>query len=323
MLRDLPAAARPQAFPAGLPAGSYVMGLTPFNRDGDLDEVALREHARRMARENTGFWPASPATGEGSQMSDAEIFRVLEIVAEETGGLYPVVAGNREHPTAAANIRFAREAASRGAAAVQLYPPTLGHSFTPTAAMLRRFYDEVLDAVDAPVVLSSNFMTGFEVPAAVFERPVTEYPNVVGIFKHHPDQGNVAEFAARFGARTTVLTMAQKLLFAAAVGAAGALDNLQNVAPRLCFRLHDALRRGDLSGAGAAYLTMTRLLSGIAQFSAEYSAPRVVTYKAMLGILGMPGGYARPPYLELEQDARAALARMIDAVGLRETEGLT
>jgi 4-hydroxy-tetrahydrodipicolinate synthase len=310
------------AGPVALPPGSYVMGLTPFNRDGDLDEGALRGHVRWMARENVGFWPASPATGEGAQMSDAEILRVLEIVAEEMAGRIPVVAGSREFPTAAQNIRFAAEARARGADAVQVYPPTLGHSFAPDTAMLRAFYDEVLSAVEAPVVLSSNFMTGFEVPASVFERPVEEYPQVIGIFKHHPDQQNVASFVARFAPRTTVLTMTQRLMFSFAVGAAGELDNLQNVAPRLCRSLHDALHRGDLPAAGEVYRTVTSLWGGISGFCAEFSAPRVVVYKAILGLLGLPGGSARKPYLELGEDALKALARVIDAAGLRDIEGL-
>jgi 4-hydroxy-tetrahydrodipicolinate synthase len=298
------------------------MGLTPFTRGGDLDEAALRDHVRWLARENVGFWPASPATGEGIQMSDAEVLRALEITAEEMAGRIPVVAGSREFPTAAENIGFAEEARARGADAVQLYPPTLGHSFAPTVAMLERFYGDVLSAVDVPVVLSSNFMTGFEVPAAVLDRPVAEYPQVVAVFKHHPDQQNVAAFVCRFAARTTVLTMTQKLMFAVAAGAAGSLDNLQNVAPRQCRALHDALQRGDLAAAGETYRTLTGLWSAIATFSATYEAPRVVVYKAMLRLLGLPGGYARKPYVDLGEGALTALTRLIDTVGLRDLEGL-
>ncbi|MFJ5780157.1 dihydrodipicolinate synthase family protein [Streptomyces sp. NPDC093094] len=298
------------------------MGLTPFNHDGTLDEGALREHVRWMLREDVGFWPASPATGEGSQMTDTEILRVVEIAAEEAAGRSPVVAGNREFPTAAQNIRFAAEAVERGADAVQLYPPTLGHSFVPNTAMFQAFYDEVLSAVDAPVVLSSNFMTGFEVPASVLDRLVTVHPQVVGVFKHHPDQHNVADFVARFAPRTTVLTMTQRLMFSHSVGATAELDNLQNVAPRLCRALHDELHRGDLAAAGETYRTVTRLWSGISGFSAGHAVPRVVVYKAMLRLMGLPGGHARKPYLEPGEDALKALADMIDAVGLREIEGL-
>jgi dihydrodipicolinate synthase/N-acetylneuraminate lyase len=305
-----------------LPPGSYVMGLTPFTRDGELDTGALRDHVRWMVREDVGFWPASPATGEGAQMTDAEVFRTVEIVAEETAGRHPVVVGSREFPTAAQHIRFAHEAKGRGADAVQLYPPTLGHSFTPTPVMLERFYDEVLSAVDVATVVSSNHMTGFEVPAGVLERPLTEFPHVIGVFKHHSDQQNIAEFVARFSGRTTVLTMTQKLAFSFALGARGELDNLQNIAPRLCRGLHDAWHRGDVATATTIYRTLTGLWARIARFSAEFAAPRVVVYKAVLGLLGLAGGHPRKPYVELGGDALAALGRLLDEVGLRELEGL-
>jgi 4-hydroxy-tetrahydrodipicolinate synthase len=306
-----------------LPPGSYVMGLTPFNRNGDLDEGALRANVQWMARENVGFWPASPATGEGSLMSDAEVFRTWDIAVEEMAGRIPVVAGNREFPTAAQNIRFAHEAKARGMDAIQLYPPTMGHSSIPSVDMFERFYDEFLSAVDMPVILSSNLTTGFEVPAPVFERPVAAYPNVIGLFKHHSDQQNVAEFVARFSSRTTVLTMTQRLMFSFAVGATAELDNLQNIAPRLCRSLHDALHRQDLPAASEIYRNVTRLWAGIVRFSTEFSAPRVVVYKAVLGILGLAGGYARKPYCDLGEHAITALTRIIDDVGLRELEGLT
>ncbi|MEV0845973.1 dihydrodipicolinate synthase family protein [Streptomyces sp. NPDC049954] len=308
--------------PADLLPGCHVMGLTPFTRDGDLDEGALREHARRMADENMGFWPASPATGEGAQMSDAEILRALEIVVEETAGRVPVIASGLEFPTAALNIAFMKEARRRGADAVQLYPPTLGHSFAPSPQMLERFYDEVLSSVDVPVVLSSNLMTGFEVPAFVLELPVAEHPHVTGVFKNHSDQQNIADFVTRFAPRTTVLTMLQKLVFAAPAGATGALDNLQNVAPRLSRSLYDALLGGDLAAAGDHYRVMTALWSELGRFTAKYSAPRVVVYKAMLRIMGLPGGHPRKPYVDLGDDALKALTGIIDAVGLYEAEGL-
>lgn len=313
---------QPAVRPPRLPPGSYVMGLTPFTRDGALDSGALREHVQWAARENVGFWPASPATGEGNLMSDAEILQAVRITADATAGRQPVVAAGLEFPTAAKNIEYIARARDQGADAVQLYPPTLGHSFVPGVEMLRAFYHEVLSAVDVPIVLSSNLMTGFEVPAAVFDQAVDQYPHVIGLFKNHPDQHNVADFTARFAARTTVLTMTQKLMFSFAAGAAGELDNLQNVAPRLCRSLHDALHRGDMSAAGEAYRAITGLWTAISGFCAEFAAPRIVVYKAILGILGLPGGHARRPYLDLGQDALKALDRVVEAVDLRDREGL-
>lgn len=305
-----------------LPPASYAMGLTPFGHDGDIDEGALRAHVQWFAREGVGFWPASPATGEGSLMSDAEVMRVWEVVVEEVAGSSPVVAGSREFPTAAQNLEHAREAEARGVDAMQLYPPTLGHSAVPTVEMFTAFYDEVLSSVSTPVVLSSNFMTGFEVPIAVIEAIVT-HPRVFGVFKHHPDQQNVSEFVQRVSPHTTVLTMAQRSMFSVVLGATAHLDNLQNIAPRTCRALHDALQRHDMETAGELYGHVTALVSGVMHVSSAFSVPRVVVYKAILGLLGQPGGHARRPYLEPAAEVLAALTRMVDGTGLRELEGLS
>ena len=305
-----------------LAPGSYAMGLTPFTLSGEVDEAALREHVQWLTQEKVGFWPASPATGEGTLMSDGELLRVLEVVVEAADGRLPVVAGSREFRTAEENIRFAKEAAARGADAVQVYPPTLGHSFAPTEAMAERFYDEVLSALDLPVVLSCNFTTGFEITAAVLDRPITDHDQVIGVFKHHPDQQNVSDFVARFSGRTTVLTMTQRLMFSYAAGAGASLDNLQNIAPRLCRGLYDDLHRGDLDAANAKYRAVTRLWAGLTAVMARYAVPRVVAYKTVLNLLGLPGGHARKPYLEPAPDAVRAFERLIDEAGLKESEGL-
>lgn len=305
-----------------LPPGCYAMGITPFTRNGDLDEGALRAHIQWLTDAGVGFWPASPATGEGSLMSDAELLRTWEITAETVGGKFPVVAGSREFPTAAENIAFAAEAKRLGLDAIQLYPLTMGHSFVPTAGMLKSFYDEVLSAVEIPVVLSSNLSTGFEIPADILDKVVDDHPGVIGVFKHHTDQQNVAEFVARFSPRTTVLTMTQRHMFSYAVGSSGELDNLQNIAPRLCRSLHDALENQDQAAAARSYRKIVELWAGIQQFSAEFSAPRVVVYKAILRVLGGAGGWARAPYQELGDAASSALRAMVTDVGLREIEGL-
>ncbi|NED82907.1 hypothetical protein G3I76_22750, partial [Streptomyces sp. SID11233] len=75
---------------------------------------------------------------------------------------------------------------------------------------------------------------------------------------------------------TTVLTITQKAVFAHLVGARAELDNLQNIAPRLCRGLHDALTGGEGAQVAALYGEVTRLWSGTSGFVAEHGLPRVV-----------------------------------------------
>ncbi len=304
-------------------AGSYVMSLTPFDPRGDLDEEALREHVRWLHAAGIRVVPASASSGEGTLLSDAEVFRVWEVVVDEVAGRYPVIAANRELPTARENIRYAHEARDRGLDAIQIYPPTLGHVLKPTPDMTSAFYDEILDAVDLPVLISSNESTGFEVPLHVHERLLDRHDTIVAFYKNNTDFLNCATFYARMAPRTTVLTGYLRLPMAFTLGGTGELDYLQNLVPRTCRRLHDALHAGDAAAASEAYTTIVDVLSRTSRFWVEEGLMRVPTYKAVLRLLGRPGtGLARAPFRPLDADQEKRLAALVDDLGLARLEGL-
>jgi len=308
---------------AALQAGSFVMSITPFDEHGRLDEDALREHVRWQFAEGVNVLPASASSGEGTLLTDQEMFRVWEIVVDEAAGRFPVIAANREFPTAAENIRFAKEAESRGLHGLQLYPPTLGHVLTPTADMLDAYYDTVLPAIDLPVLISSNQSTGFEVPLAVHERLVDRYENVAGFYKNHVDLLNCANFYRRIAPRATLLTGYLRLPTAFLLGGTSELDYLQNIAPRTCRTLHDALHAGDVAAAGDAYASIVNILTRTAAFWRDERTMRVPVYKAILRALGRPGSfYARAPFQPLSREQETRLAKLVDELQLSELEGL-
>jgi dihydrodipicolinate synthase/N-acetylneuraminate lyase len=304
-------------------AGSYVMGVTPFDEHGRLDEDALREHVRWQSAEGINVLPASASSGEGTLLTDAEVFRTWEIVVEEAAGRFPVVAASREFPTAAENISFAREAEARGLDGIQIYPATLGHILKPTTEMLEAFYDEVLSSVNLPVLISSNESTGFEVPLALHERLIGKYDNIFGFYKNNFDFMNCATFYAEIAPRVTVLTGYLRLPMAFLLGGTGELDYLQNIAPRTCRKMHDALHTGDASSAGEAYAHIVKILAATSKFWQEEHTMRVPVYKGILRTLGRPGSFhARPPFQPLSREQEARLAKLVDELRLRELEGL-
>jgi 4-hydroxy-tetrahydrodipicolinate synthase len=305
-------------------AGSYVMTVTPFDDRGRLDEDALREHVRWQTAEGIYTVPASIATGEGSLLTDEEVFRTCEIVAEEAAGRFPVVVANREYPTAAENIQFARQAEARGVDGLLVYPPVLGHSMTPTAEMIEAYYDEVLPKINLPVLVSNNNALGFEVPLAVHEKLIDKYDNIFGFYKNSADFMSCASFYARVAPRTTVLTGFLRMPMAFLLGATGELDNLQNIAPRTCRKLHDALHAGDVTAAGDAYQRVVRITSHVAQFCQEERTAAVPVTKGILCALGRPGSFhTRPPYRPLTHVQETRLAKLVDELQLRELEGLS
>jgi dihydrodipicolinate synthase/N-acetylneuraminate lyase len=310
--------------PAPLPPGSFVMAVTPFDEQERVDEDAFREHVRWLMAEGVHPVPASVSTGEGPLLADAELLRLCEIVVEEASGRFPVIVANREFATASENIHFAQQAEARGVDAVQVYPPTLGHGLTPTADMLEAFYDEVLAKIDLGVLISNNSFTGFEPPLTVHEKVVDRYENIIGVFKNSPDFMNSATFYARMAPKTTVLTGFVRLPMAFLLGVTGELDNIQNVAPRTCRTMHNALHAGDITGAGLAYSHIVRVVAGIAAFCRAENVSRVPVVKGILRALERPGSlHTRPPYLPLRPEQQARLNDIVDEWQLRRLEGLS
>ena len=67
--------------------------VTPFTRDGKVDEPGLRSFVEWQVAEGIHFVVPCGSTGEAVTMTPAEHRRVVEITVEAVAGRVPVVAG--------------------------------------------------------------------------------------------------------------------------------------------------------------------------------------------------------------------------------------
>src|SRR3954462_10071384 len=67
--------------------------VTPFRRDGSLDEAGVSRLARRQIDLGVHFLVPCGTTGECPPVTDEGQARVVELVAAEAGGRVPVLAG--------------------------------------------------------------------------------------------------------------------------------------------------------------------------------------------------------------------------------------
>ena len=66
--------------------------VTPFRRDGQVDEAALRRFVEWQVAEGVHFVVPCGSTGEAATMTPAEHRRVVEITVDATKKRVPVVA---------------------------------------------------------------------------------------------------------------------------------------------------------------------------------------------------------------------------------------
>src|SRR5918995_6252476 len=67
--------------------------VTPFTRDGSIDESGVRRLARRQMDAGIHFLVPCGTTGESPTLSEDERVRIVELVVEEAAGRVPVLAG--------------------------------------------------------------------------------------------------------------------------------------------------------------------------------------------------------------------------------------
>src|SRR5436309_1678895 len=74
--------------------------VTPFRKDGSLDESTLRSLVKRQVNEGINFLVPCGTSGESPTLSRDEHLRVVEITLEEAAGRVRVLAGAGGYNTA-------------------------------------------------------------------------------------------------------------------------------------------------------------------------------------------------------------------------------
>lgn len=172
---------KPQEFKEKL-KGIVHLALTPFDKNGDLDEQALRLGVRNIT-ENKDLkgqdivFLAMGTTGEFYAMNDAENKKAIDIITEEVNGAFPLMIG-----TARAGTRYTIEvskyAQSAGADAVMIVHP---YYTMATVDGVIRHYEEIASALDIGICIYNNPSTSkMWLPVNVLKR-LSKVDNIVGL----------------------------------------------------------------------------------------------------------------------------------------------
>lgn len=300
-------------------ASAFVISLTPFDRDGRLDENGLRLHYRRLSGAGIGVYVVGGGSGEAYALSDAEVLRIMEIAKEELLGKVPVRAMGKEPRTASELVSFARMVKDVGLEAMQVYSLDAGHGLKPLPEEIERYFSDILSEVDVPAVISTHQSVGYQIPLVVLERLITRFPRVIGINCTHPDISylvQVCDLAASRGLEVHV-GGTQQALACLCLGGTGWLTSEGNLAPKLCIEVTDCWNAGDFAGAQAAFGRVLHLYAANSRFGS------IRGIKAALEILGLPGGAPRPPRLPLSLERRTEIERLIEENDIRRIEGFS
>jgi 4-hydroxy-tetrahydrodipicolinate synthase len=163
--------------------------VTPFRKDGSLDESTLRSLVKRQIDAGINFLVPCGTTGESPTLTRREHIRVVEITLEEAKGRVPVLAGAGGYNTAEV-IELAKELKFVGADGILSVTPYYNK---PTQEGLFQHYKAIAQAVKLPIIVYSvQSRTGVNVEPATLKR-LSEVEYIVGVKEA---SGNIGQMAA-------------------------------------------------------------------------------------------------------------------------------
>jgi 4-hydroxy-tetrahydrodipicolinate synthase len=286
---------------------AYVISITPFDDEEEIDWDATRAHWRRLRDSGVGVYVGGGGSGEGHALVAHEVDALLAAAAEELSGHVPTRAMGVEPRTARQMIEFGRQVKSAGLDAMQVYSLDMGHLGIPRPTELERYFRDVLDAVEVDTVLSTHFSVGYMVPVDLLAQLCDDYVSIVGInCSISQDFTYLVRLLDEVDDRVEVhVGGPMHALSAMAMGATGFLSSEGNVVPQLVNSVVTNYAGGDYQAAADAYAKVMQVFTLLSSR---------VAVKALLEALDLPGGRPRPPRMLLtsQDDMKDAVARLRD-----------
>jgi 4-hydroxy-tetrahydrodipicolinate synthase len=280
--------------------------VTPFRRDGSLDEAGIRRLARRQIDGGVHFLSPVGTTGEAPTLSQSEKLRVIELVVEEVDGRVPVLAGAGGYDTREV-IEFARDVAATGANGLLSVTPYYNK---PTPEGLYQHFKAIAESMPLPIVLYNvPSRTGINLDVKTTAR-LAEIPNIVGI-KAPGDLVQVSELVSATPDDFIVLSGDDPVAVAhMAVGGRGVVSVASNEAPAEMAQIVEMCERGDFRGARKLHHWLLPLI----QVNFVESNP--IPVKAAMAAMGLLEENYRLPLVPPSAAAREKVLRVLQNLKL-------
>ena len=295
--------------------GVYPALVTPFNKNGDVDEDGFRDLIRHVLPEVDGLVPCG-TTGEFNYLTAEEQKRLVEIAVEEAGGK-PVIAGTGASGTRQA-IRLTRDAQEAGATGCLIVTPYFLH---PSDKGIYQHYYDIATAVDIPIVLYNipQVMDAY-LPRRVVE-DLADIPNIVGLKDSSGDLTYTMEVLEFAGDRIDLFVGHDEVVLPAlAGGVSGMILASAQVYPEVWQAVIEAVQAGDLAEARR----LQRSVQKLSRIFCRYGGG--VAVKQALKMMGVNGGRPRRPLKPvggaLSHEDRAEIQMELEKLGKIQTPDL-
>jgi 4-hydroxy-tetrahydrodipicolinate synthase len=282
--------------------------VTPFKKDGAVDEVVLRELVDRQIKAGVEALVPVGSTGEGATLTEAEQAQVIEMVVDQTHGRVPVIGGASSNSTVKA-IALAMEAKRRGVDAILTVAPFYNK---PTQEGLYQHFCAIADAVEMPIVIYNvPGRTASNIDASTTLRLAGDVPYIAGIKEASGNLSQIMEILhhrpAGFGVWSGDDNLTLPLV---ALGADGIISVASNEVPAEFSRMVRAALKGKLESAREMHFRLLHLMN------ANFVESNPIPVKSAMAMMGLMGDTCRLPLTPIGNASRAKLEKALKELRL-------
>ena len=281
--------------------------ITPFTKDGSLDESAIKRLTRRQIDAGVHFLSPCGTTGEAPTLSHRDKLRVVELVVEEANRRVPVLAGAGGYDTREV-IELARDMERVGADGLLSVTPYYNK---PTQEGLYQHFKAIAESVRIPIVLY-NVPTRTSVNMSVeTTMRLAQIPNIVA----------TKEAAINVEHWSTIVTEAPEgfhllsgddplTVVAMAVGGRGVVSVASNEAPAEMAQIVELCEKGDFTAARKLHHWLLPLIQ------VNFIETNPIPCKAAMAAMGLIEESYRLPIVPPTASAREKIMRVLQQLKL-------
>ena len=280
--------------------------VTPMTSTG-VDYDALARFIDFQLEGGVHALIAVGTTGESATLTPEERKEVIRFTVRRVDGRIPVVAGtgtnNTEHV-----LDYTRSACDNGADGVLVVTPYYNKA---TQGGLIAHYTAVADVSTKPVIMYNvPSRTGCNLLPATCQ-VLADHPMIAGVKEASGNMEQVVELFARCGDKLDVYSGEDALtLPILAMGGAGCISVLSDVAPRQAVALYETFRRGDVAGAAKLQCQLLPLIKAL------FSEVNPIPAKAAAAAMGFGAEILRLPMTPMEPENRKILFQEMRKLGI-------
>ncbi len=289
--------------------GTYTALVTPFTKDGKVDEPRLRQLVEQQIAAGVDGLSPCGTTGESPTLNHEEHNHVIELVVKFVAKRCKVIAGTGSNSTdeAVFMTQYAKKAGAD--ASLQVAP----YYNKPTQAGLYAHFRAIAEQADMPLILYNvPGRCAVDISNDTIARLRRDLPrHIVGLKEATGVVDRVSQLRGLVDREFCILSGDDSLtLPMMSVGAVGVISVASNLIPRELTEMTHAALKGDFERAGRIHVKLFPIFKDL------FIETNPIPVKAAMAMMGLIEEAYRLPLVSMSDANRAQLKRTLQALGL-------